>query len=445
LFGYSVIQLFSYYIIMILTIYTPEITDRIRYIMNVVFTEHLGISYQLTESISDFNKANCRISYAPQPVDNEIFIWQHTLLRENDVRQQTIEPKLLENEIVFFQSPIKQSILPFDIFSLAFYLLSRYEEYLPHEKDKYNRFQGCESIAYKYGFLQKPLVDIHVLKFAQKLKKAIPELRFETKRPEYIATYDIDNAYSYKYKGLIRTLGGLLKPMFRFELKEVIERISVLLNIKQDPFDSYKYINALQQKYHLETYYFILFSGKGKYDRGLNPGNRSFRKLLKQLDRNEEVGIHPSFASASDKEKLKEEIRGLSSVLQKKIVFSRSHFLLLTFPETYQNFIANGIKEDFTLGYADQAGFRASTCRPFNFFDLSTNKETPLILYPLTYMEKTLQDYMKLSEEEGLTLVKQLMDSVKSVNGIFISLWHNETLGKEECKKFYQQTLDYFF
>jgi len=413
--------------------------------MNVVFTEHLGIPYQLTDSVSDFNKANFRISYAPQPIADEIFIWQHALLRENDIRQQIIEPKLLENETVFFQSPVAQSILPFDIFSFAFYLLSRYEEYLSHKKDEYNRFPGTESIAYQLGFLQKPLVDIHILKLAQKLQEAIPELKFETKQAEYLATYDIDNAYAYKHKGIVRTWGGLLKILLRLDLKELANRILVLLNIKQDPFDSYKYIQTLRHKYDLKTYYFILFSGKGKYDRGLNPKNKSFIRLLRVLDKNGEAGTHPSFASASDKERLKTEIEELSSVLQRKITFCRSHFLLLNIPETYQDFIANGIKEDFTLGYADQAGFRASTCKPFNFFDLSTNQETNLRLYPLTYMEKTLQDYMNLSEDEGLIFIKQLIDSVKSVNGTFISLWHNETLGKTACKKFYEQTLDYFF
>jgi len=413
--------------------------------MNVVFTEHLCISYRLTESVSDFNKANFRISYAPQPIADEIFIWQHSLLRENDIRQQLINPEISEDEIVFFQSPVKQSILSFDIFSFTFYLLSRYEEYLPHKKDQYNRFQGTESIAYQFGFLQKPLVDIHILKFAKKLKETIPELKFEPKQPQYIATYDIDNAYSYKHKGIIRSLGGLLKTLLRLDMKELAERILVLSNIKSDPFDTYKYIETLQHKYLLKTYYFILFSEKGKYDRGLNPKNKSFCKLLKQLDANGEAGIHPSFASASDKKKLKTEIEKLSSLLQKKMTFCRSHFLLLNFPETYRNYIANGIREDYTLGYVDQAGFRASTCKPFYFFDLSANKETKLRLYPLTYMERTLQNYMELSEDEGLILVKRLMDSVKSVSGTFISLWHNETLGKKEYKRFYEKSLDYFF
>lgn len=430
-----------------LTIYTPEITPRITFIMNVIFKEHLNIACHLTDSVEVFNQANLKISYAPEPIADEVFICRHTLMTETDIREQIITPYSYEDETVFFQTFHNRSFLPFDIFSMSFFLLSRYEEYLPHKykKDQFNRFPGTESIAYQLGFLQKPLVDILVIKFVHQLQTVIPSLKFDLSQTKYLATYDIDNAYAYKYKGLTRSIGGLLKLLTRFKWKETADRIAVLLNKKEDPFDSYKYIRELQKKYRLDTYYFILFSGKGKYDRGLDPRNKQFQHLIKQLEKTGKVGIHPSFASSSDKEKLKVEIERLSTVLERKIRLSRSHFLMLNLPETYQNLIANGIESDFTLGYADQAGFRASSCKPFNFFDLYTNTETALRLYPLAYMEGTLQAYMKLSEEEGLMLVKQLMDSVKSVSGTFISLWHNETLGRKECKKFYEQTLDYFF
>ena len=431
-----------------LTIFTPKITDRIRFIMNVIFKEHLDIPYLLTDSVSESYNAKIKISYAPSPIDNEIFIWQHPLLQETEIKEQNIDAGYFEGETIFFQSPSNNSFLPFDIFAFSFFLLSRYEEYLPYKKDKYNRFPGTESLAYKLDFIQKPLVDILILKFAKKLQEAIPELKYNLAQPEYIATYDIDNAYAYKYKGLIRSLGGLLRPLIHFDFKEVSDRILTLLNLKKDPFDTYEYIKSLQEKYHLKNYYFILFSEKSTYDRGLNPKNKHFHHLIKQLNLNGEIGIHPSFASSGKEEKLKQEVTGLSSVLQKKVTLSRSHFLLLEFPGTYQKYIANGIEADFTLGYADQAGFRASSCKPYYFFDLSTNKETSLKLYPLTYMDGTLQGYMQLTKIEGLNLIKQLIDSVKSVNGTFISLWHNETLGRKEWiewKNAYEESLIYYF
>ena len=107
----------------------------------------------------------------------------------------------------------------------------------------------------------------------------------------------------------------------------------------------------------------------------------------------------------------------------------------------------NGIEMDFTLGYPELPGFRASTCKAFRFFDLSTNEHTPLYLTPLAYMEATLQKYMQLKPDEALVLIKQLIDAVKSVNGTFISLWHNASFEQngEDWKKIYAQSLDHFF
>ena len=433
-----------------LLIYTPHITNRIAFIMDVIFNKHLRITYRLTESIEDYKQASIKIVYAPQhvSVESEIYIWQHPLLIETDIRKQTIDHGLFEEEPIFFQSSHSQSFLPFDIFALAFYLLTRYEEYLPHPKDKYGRFPASESIAFKTGFLQKPLVDILVLKFAQKLQVVFPDLSFELPTATYIATYDIDNAYAYKHKGLIRTIGGLLKQFLRFDFKDVIKRLSVLTGKKQDPSDTYQYIESIRQKYNLENYFFILCAEKSRYDRGLNHQNKDFQKLIRQLRTKGSIGCHPSFASSFSSSKLTCEINNLSAIIKEKIRYSRSHYLLLDFPETYQKYVLNGMEIDFTLGYPELIGFRASTCKTFHFFDLSTNENTPLYLAPLAYMEATLQKYMQLKPDKALVLIKQLINAVKSVNGTFISLWHNESFEKnekEDWKKIYEQSLVHFF
>lgn len=53
-------------------------------------------------------------------------------------------------------------------------------------------------------------------------------------------------AWSYKNKGLIRNLGGLvLKPGF--------ERMAVLAGLKKDPFDCYDFLDKLHEKASLKT------------------------------------------------------------------------------------------------------------------------------------------------------------------------------------------------
>jgi len=432
-----------------LTIYTPQLTNRITFVMDVVFNGHLHIPYQLTESVDEFKHADIGISYAPQPVsvENEVFIWQHAMMVATDIQEQTIDTGMFEDEPVFFQSPYDESLLPFDIFALSFYLLTRYEEYLPHPKDTYGRFPAKVSLACQAGFLQKPLVDILVLKFAQKLQSIYPALKYDAGVGEYIATYDIDNAYAYLHKGLVRTTGGLIKQLFRFDFKEVGNRLAVLFGGRRDPFDTYAFLELMQLQYGLQRYYFILCAEKSGYDRGLNPQNREFQKLVCQLHTQGKIGCHPSFASSSSPAKLSHEINTLSGIIKEKIRFSRTHYLLLDFPVTYQQLIANGITMDFTLGYPELPGFRASTSKVFPFFDLSTNRQTPLQLLPFAYMEETFQNYMRLKPGEALDVIKQLIDAVKSVNGTFVSLWHNENFEKngEDWKTVYEQSLTYFF
>ena len=432
-----------------ITIYTPQITERIAFIMDVIFNGHLKIPYRLTDSTDELQQAAMKISYAPQPVavENEIFIHQHPLLLETDIRHQKIDAGVFEAEPVFFQSSHPQSFLPFDIFALSFYLLTRYEEYLPHTKDKYGRFPATESIACRQGFLQKPLVDILVLKFVRKLQAVFPALTYELGSPKYIATYDIDNAYAYLHKGFVRTAGGLAKQFLRFDWKEVTNRIAVLTGKKKDPYDTYHFFDFISQKYNIDSYYFMLCAPKSTYDRGLNPKNKHFQQLMHRLQAKAKMGIHPSYASSSSPTRLTSEINILSAILKEKVVNSRSHYLLLQFPQTYQQLIANGIKCDFTLGYAELPGFRASTCKAFNFFDLSNNKCTSLKLYPFVYMEETFQNYMQLKPHESMERIELLISVVKKVKGTFISLWHNENFEKNgvDWKEVYEKSLDCFF
>ena len=427
-----------------LTIYTPKITERITFVMNFVFKKQLNVAYQLTDSADFFVQVSApKITYAQQPFLNEHFIWQHSIMTETEICRQSIEISEYEGEPVFFQSPHSAAMLPFDVFSVIFYLISRYEEYLPFETDRFGRFPATQSLAFQGGFLQKPLADILILKLAEKLQSVFPDFHYQKTEFQYIATYDIDNAYAYKHKGFIRSAGGLCKQLLKLNFKELKERILVLSNRKSDPNDVYTHLKRLQDTFNFPVYYFILFAEKGVNDSGLSPKNKHFHSLIQNLQQSGTIGIHPSFASATNSDKLRHEITSLSAVIGKKITYSRSHFLMLRFPETCQNLIQNGITDDFTLGYADQPGFRASTCKPFPFFNLSTNQETTLTLHPFAYMDATLRRYLLLSPEKSLPLICSLIDNVKSVGGNFIALWHNESFADPSWGKLYEDVLKY--
>ena len=82
------------------------------------------------------------------------------------------------------------------------------------------------------------------------------------------------------------------------------------------------------------------------------------------------------------------------------------------------------------MGYPSHPGFRAGITIPFRFFDLASNETTPLVVHPVSVMDVTLRDYLRLSTEESLDTIIGVIKTIRSVNGDCVSLWHNESLGE---------------
>ncbi|WGH75414.1 polysaccharide deacetylase family protein [Tenacibaculum tangerinum] len=140
------------------------------------------------------------------------------------------------------------------------------------------------------------------------------------------------------------------------------------------------------------------------------------------------VGLHPSYYTMNDATMLKKEKERLEAITNMPITRSRQHYLRVSIPETYQQLIDLEIEEDYSMGYASHAGFRASTCTPFYFYDLDFEIQTPLKIFPFALMDSSLRDYMKLTPKQSLGKIRDLKNEVKAVNGTFITVFHNESL-----------------
>ncbi len=410
-------------------IFTHKITKRIQYIFKLYFGSLLGLEFQVTSNLDEFNDFDgLKVSYTKKKIDDEIHFCSSSLLFETGIKGQ--EPGCFEHEenVAFFPVYEKESVLSFDPFAAGFFLVTRYEEYLPYMKDRFDRFDASQSLSNKHGFLQKPSVNIWAGKLKEILLVRAPRLKFKVRKFQFISTIDIDSAYSYKYKGTVRTIGGFVKSLAKLDFNEMLERLMVLVGMMKDPFDTYDLQLRLQKKYELFPIYFVLFADYGKFDKNVPVYNPKFQRHIKYLADYAEVGIHPSYDSNYDYGKLKFEISRLAKVLNREITKSRHHFLKLTFPNTYRNLINLDITDDYTMGYASELGFRAGICDPFFFYDLDMETETKLKVHPFQLMEGTLKDYMHLSTEQSLIRIKKLIDEVKTVNGTFISIWHNESL-----------------
>jgi hypothetical protein len=175
--------------------------------------------------------------------------------------------------------------------------------------------------------------------------------------------------------------------------------------------------------------YFFLLADEGKYDRNLPYTNPAIRDLVKTTQKQYHVGIHPGMSSNQSLHTLEAEKKRLEQLTGQACTKSRQHYLYLRFPETYQRLINAGIQEDYSMGYASQVGFRAGTCLPFRFYDLEKEAVTELTVVPFAFMDATLHLYLGLNEQASLEKVQGLVNEIRRVNGLCMSLWHNETLG----------------
>ncbi len=431
-----------------LLVYSDKGTPRLKFIFDLILKDLVGLDYKLTHNKADFSlHIGPKLSYCDQCASDEVFFFASRILFEKGIEDQQINVFEWKGFPVFLGTHPKY-LMPFDIFGASFYLVSRYEEYLPHIKDDHNRFSPQQSIAYQKGFLNKPLVNIWSEELKKLLKQKYPTLKFRENCYKFISTFDIDSAYAYTEKGFMRHVGAISLSLFTLNFQKIIERFRVLLGIDPDPYNTYEWQLSIRNKYHLKQIYFFLVGDYGEYDKNIPiEGHRKFQSSIKSIADYADVGVHPSYASNKNKDQLKKEIRRLSKVLKREVTKSRQHFLKITFPDTYRNLIEFDIEEDYSLGYASEIGFRASICSPFNFYDLDLDIETKLKLIPFMLMDGTMKDYMLLSPEESIKRAKELVDEVKSVNGTFVTLWHNQSVNDRDAWKgwrnVYEAIVDY--
>lgn len=412
-------------------IYTPQSTNRLVYIFDLLLTDLLGLDYTLTHDPNEFLTADLpKFSYCKNILGDELFFGATNLLWEITIVPQPIA--LIEHENMAGFYPISPpAALPFDIFASAFFTVSRYIEYLPSKQDKHGRFRGSQSHIVKAGYVEKPLVNMYALEIKKKLVEKFPALNFKINRFQYIPTFDIDIAYSYSYKGWKRNLGGIAKSFIVSDFAAIKERILVLLSQKKDPFDNYDYILEQCSKHDFQPLFFILLGDQSRFDKNIDPEHPAFRQLIKRLSDAAKMGIHLSYKSHTDSKIGRTEIKRLEEIIDAIVTINRYHYLRFELPFSYQSLIKLGITDDYSMGYGPHAGFRAGICTPFYFFNLRTNEQTELKIHPIAFMDTTFTHYYRHNNREAMRTLRTITKNVSEVNGTMYGLWHNSSFSEQ--------------
>ena len=433
-----------------LLVYTPGHSTRVEYIFSILLSSVGVSSYSITFDKTAFeNSKDVKINYSKRRItEDEFWIKPVDLLFEKEIKPQAIECLEWNGTKAFFKTP--ESDFPFDIFAASFYLISRYEEYLPHRLDIYGRFAHENSLAFKERFLKLPLINIWLQQFTKELLKKFPSLHLSPPTFHFLPTYDIDIAWSYRNKGLSRNAGGLLRSMMEGEWSKVSERINVLFGNQKDPFESYQWLHELHKEYALQPLYFFLLAQENKdYDKNILPHKKSLQKLIQEHASTCVIGIHPSWQSGDRKELLRQEIEILEKITGVRTVKSRQHYIRMSLPDTYRRLIEAGIAEDYSMGYGSINGFRASYCLPYKWYDLEKEEPAPLTIYPFCYMDANSYYEQHYSAEEAVTEMEHYYRITRDVNGLLIMIWHNHFLGNDRMfegwRDAYRTTIERIF
>jgi len=436
----------GYYYIRMLLFYTHTITPRLQYIVDFISTELFDTGITITTDAAAFTSfAGPRFNYSAGDFsEQEFYIKATSLLFENDIRPQVVDCFEADYHKAFFQT---SGDYPFDILAASFYLISRYEEYLPYRKDEYGRYAHTNSLAFKEHFLHLPLVNIWLENLKGKLKKKFPGIVFKRRPFKFIPSYDIDIAWSYRHKGWWRNLGGFAKSIQKGSWHEVGERWKVLAGNHADPYDSYEWLDALHLYCKIKPIYFFLVAQKCLgYDKNTPTSSKALQELIAYFSVVYKIGLHPSWQSsvAATNEVVMEEKEWLEVIIDKPVEHSRQHYIKYTIPQGFRRYIDCGLLKDYSMGYGTTNGFRASVASSFYWFDLEKNETTPLRLFPFCFMDANAFYEQKLTPQQAYEELTHYYNIIKKLNGLFVMIWHNQFLGTDKTFSGWKETYELF-
>lgn len=328
-----------------------------------------------------------------------------------------------------------------DIVASTFFLISRYEEMVRKDvRDVHKRFPGKESLPYRAGFIDRPLVEeyaVHLRSLLRETGFTIPEP--EKKIKKIYLTHDLDHIAHFR--NVKSVIGGLIRGLKRSkEIKKSLK--SFFGGLRFDPWYTFPFLykldnelRSVQGETRCESILFVRAGIKRrKEDRPFsNLTHPDYQHLIKYTKRKGvKIGLHTSYAAGINPDLIADEKKRLEHHAKITTTYNRNHYLNTREPFDMISLIDAGITDDFTLAYADMAGFRLGTCRPVKYINLLTKEVTSLTLHPLAIMDVTLSEkkYMFMSAHDAYQYCEQLINCVESYNGELVLLWHNTSVEK---------------
>ncbi|MFN2422683.1 MAG: polysaccharide deacetylase family protein [Cryomorphaceae bacterium] len=405
-----------------------EVTARFEYVADFIFRQVLKTEYCMVKSGETGCSDGAVLYYGLGPKGAAHRVEATGICGDTKLPEVLPAPVDVDGIPVIYPAEDSDAF-SFDVFSAVFFCLSRAEEFIIKERDEHGRFTSASSIFAPW--VEQPYADRWIFLFGKWLvERGLLESLPVTER-RWINTVDIDIAFAFKGRGLIRNMGATVRDLLKLQFRRTALRFSVFAGRRPDPYDTYAIVEN-EGDAAAETICFVLSGERGGYDINLDPGHSKMRGLILRLKKFAEVGIHPSYAAHEDRDTTQNEIDKLTTAAGERPRSSRFHFLRFSLPASFRLLTECGIKRDYSMGYADAVGFRSGTARPHTFFDLQHNAILPVEVVQLHAMDSAMNHYMHLTPDEAGEKLKVLYDTVEETGGDFVTVWHNHSLSETE-------------
>lgn len=413
--------------------FRPERT----YIIDTILKDFLGLHYEL---LFDEARLNTSISLDGKEVVIEDGFWNNHIENcgyltkdalptvsyfKSEFTKEGDVPVLYGNGIIDIldSSHIKCGI---DIFAGAFFMLTRWEEIVNEKRDKHGRFMATDSIAYKYGFLHRPIVNEYIELLWTLFEKAGFNLKRKDNQFELIPTHDIDwlEMKNHRWNSFKAVVHSIVKKRSFFQAFDYLSNL-----ICRNPFDTFNFLIEQSRKQNLTSHFYFMAAGAeiSIYNRRNYLYDKSFCRILYKIKvSNNVIGFHPSYFTATNLHEWENEFKELITVTG-NVTEGRQHYLMVNVPETLRIWDNMGMSIDSSLGYADHEGFRCGTGNEYHFFDVKKRQVMNLIERPLIIMDGTLAGYRKLDVTKSLDCFKYYIEMGKRYNMPITILFHNSS------------------
>ena len=450
-------------------------TER-KYIFDVIFSEFLGLEYEV--SFSDevksleiiLEKGSVTLSDAFFSMDKSLWLTEKSMpaipLKKVNRKDSPFDFKSVTDDVPVIYGDENPEIIQrdnkikigIDIFGSTFFMLTRYEEVvLKDEKDIHGRFPATASLAFKEGFLMRPIVNEYVEILWSALVKLDPELVRKERKFELVLTHDVDKPFKFLFMSSKRFVKLLAADILkRRSLKQAVRDFCDFMAVKggkteRDPYNTFNKIMDFSESIGGMSHFYFITENYGKLlNSDYDFENKKVIEIIENIEKRGHVaGLHVSYNAAMDAGKMKKEAEKFRKVAEKAgfdtdLFEARHHFLRVSVPESWRIMEECGIKRDLSLSFADHAGFRCGVCWEYPLFDLVSGRKIALVESPLIVMECSVIDerYMGLGvSEKSFEFIKSLMNTTALFDGKFVLLWHNNRFENKDEAALYREVI----